>query len=155
VNGERIAEPVIEKGYMVIYREWKPGDVANLNLPMDIMQIEAHPKAVEDLNRLALQRGPLVYCIEGCDQSAPINRIAVPRGAKFRAVKKSDILGGIVTLQGEGLTEPKWQNPDALYLPVQPDMKTSVSAIPYYAWNNRGKHAMEVWIPTSVSPISE
>ncbi|MHB1456816.1 MAG: glycoside hydrolase family 127 protein [Armatimonadota bacterium] len=155
VNGEGIVKPAIDKGYMVINREWQPGDVVDLNLPMDVMQMEAHPRAVEDLNRLALQRGPLVYCIEGCDQSAPISKIAVPRGAKFRAVKKPDLLGGIVTLQGEGLVAPKWSNPDALYLPAQPDVKTPVSAIPYYAWNNRGKHAMEVWIPTSASRMAE
>jgi len=147
VNGKAVARPKVERGYLVLERTWRPDDVVDLNLPMPVQRIEAHPRVKEDGGRLAIQRGPLVYCLEACDQTVPLSRLALPPAAPLRAVKRPKLLGGVVVLKGTGeaASEEDWTG--KLYRPYAAPQRVPVTAIPYYAWDNREAGPMEVWLP--------
>ena len=76
VNGDSVAHPTVERGYIVLGREWKSGDAVVLNLPMPVERVAANPRVKDDLGLLAIQRGPLVYCLEACDQGEPLEALA-------------------------------------------------------------------------------
>lgn len=138
------------KGYLVIRSEWKPGDQLQLDLPMPPRQVEAHPNVRADHGRLALQRGPLVYCLEAVDNDGGVFDLAIPREAKLEAEMQPDLLRGIVTITADGLTAPErdWQG--TLYQTAAPAGPRKITAIPYYAWDHREPGEMEVWIPEAV-----
>ncbi|MCL5098320.1 MAG: glycoside hydrolase family 127 protein [Candidatus Omnitrophica bacterium] len=152
VNGQSVSNPTIDRDYLVLAREWHEGDVIELNLPMPVELIAANPLVKEDLGKLAVQRGPIVYCLEACDQSVPLSAIALPDAARLTPEKRSGLLGGVVVLKGRGRVARalKWDN--RLYQAVPDARRVTITAIPYYAWDNRAPGAMEVWIP--VSPLA-
>ena len=115
LNGHTL-EPELERGYACLTRIWQPGDVVELNLPMPVEKIEAHPAVASCVGRLALQRGPLVYCLEDADHSVPVRELAVAPDADFTPRFDPDLLGGVVVLEGEGALRnaPAWEG--ALYL---------------------------------------
>lgn len=152
VNGRAVARPKVERGYLVLERTWRPGDVVELNLPMPVQRIEAHPKVKEDVGRLAIQRGPLVYCLEACDQTVPLSALALPPSAPWRAVKQPKLLGGVVVLKGRGEVAPERDWTGKLYRPYAMPQRVPVTAIPYYAWDNRETGPMEVWLPMVPPP---
>ncbi len=145
VNQEAIKGPQIVKGYARVVRDWKAGDVIELELDMPIMRVKAHPSLSADKGRVALQRGPLVYCLEGVDNDFDLNMLALPIGTKLSSEFKQDILGGIEILKGQAwVTEPQdWGN--NLYKP-QNAKEVSFIAVPYFAWCNREKGQMIIWI---------
>lgn len=151
VNGQAV-EVKPERGYVHLEREWKAGDVVTLNLPMPVEQIEAHPAVKQDLYRTAIQRGPIVYCLEQVDNAVPLRELVIPRGAKLEAAWKPDLLGGVMAITGEALrtSEPDWEN--VLYQPVRPT-QAQVVAVPYAVWDNRKPGPMEVWMP-SIAPAA-
>jgi DUF1680 family protein len=150
VNGASfdVANATTNNGYGCIDREWNPGDQVTLTLAMPVEQIEAHPAVQDDIGCVALQRGPVVYCLEQCDHLYPLHQIVLPRDATFTARFEPDLLHGVVVLTTEGLTvddkEPRSllyrQDASLTYKPCQ------ITAIPYYAWDNRQPGAMRVWI---------
>jgi len=131
VNGKAVDCSKLVNGYLRLNRKWRPGDKIVLNLPMDVQRVYAHEKVKQDRGRVALQRGPLVYCLEAVDHKADVNKIALPNDAKLTAEHQPDLLGGVTVIRGKATVNKK---------PV--DLK----AIPYYAWSNRGEHAMIVWM---------
>ncbi|MCW5881412.1 MAG: glycoside hydrolase family 127 protein, partial [Anaerolineae bacterium] len=138
----------VERGYIVIDREWRAGDEVVLDLPMPIERIYAHPDVRADVGRVALQRGPLVYCVEGVDHAAPLDRLALPVDAPLSAAFEADTLGGVVVVRGDALAAEAADWGDALYRPSPPrHAPTSLTAIPYYAWDNRAPGDMLVWLP--------
>ena len=154
VNDEQLSansEFSMENGYIHLTREWHPGDVVNYKMEMPIRAIWAHP-AVRDLQgRVALERGPLVYCLEGVDhQGAMLDRIAIdPRSVsnEFQVVRNENLLGGVSVLRGKGtvVDESGWEN--TLYRSKQPSSKSiDLTAIPYYAWDNRAAGQMRIWL---------
>ncbi len=153
VNGEGFAanELSMANGYIQLTREWKPGDVVEYNMEMPVQTIWAHP-AVRDLQgRLALARGPIVYCLEGVDHDgAVLDRIAVdPQKVlnQFTVEYDANLLGGVSVLRGQGsvAAETGWEN--ILYSPRPPSWKRiDITAIPYYAWDNRAPGEMRVWM---------
>ncbi|MFD1820667.1 hypothetical protein SAMN04515674_10819 [Pseudarcicella hirudinis] len=146
LNGKPIHFEVI-KGYAVIQRTWSKGDKVSLNLPMDIKKIMAKDSVKADRNRFALQRGPIVYCLEGHDnKDGSVMNILVDKNAPVKAVYKPDLLNGIITLQMKGSSAKRQLNTDAL---IQSEQE--VTAIPYFSWANRGSAEMEVWIPYEAS----
>lgn len=149
VNGEKIdLASRLEQGYARIERLWQPGDVVTLNLPMPIERLSAHPDIQADQGCVALQRGPLMYCLEQCDQAEPLHRLVLPSTAALTDQVEPDLLGGIVVLRGTAaaLDVTDWE--DTLYQPHSPTTQTtSITAIPYYAWGNREVGPMRVWIP--------
>ncbi|MFO0887775.1 MAG: glycoside hydrolase family 127 protein [Isosphaeraceae bacterium] len=148
VCGEAVASPRVERGYFVLDREWKRGDAVELNLPMPVRRIAANPHVKADLGQLAIQRGPLVYCLESCDQPEPLDALVLPREAELTAEKRSDVLGGVVVVKGMASESAELDWSDALYQAVPPAKKVPVTAIPYYAWDNRKPGPMKVWLPS-------
>jgi DUF1680 family protein len=148
VNGEAIAiDSVVDAGYAHVEREWRLGDVVRLDLDMPAERVYAHPDVTADVGRVALKRGPIVYCVETADNDAPVHRLALPRASAVEAGFDAGLLGGAGVLVARALVaEPR--DPDALYAGDPPPTRTTVlRAIPYAFWNNRSADAMAVWIP--------
>lgn len=146
VNGETIKlEP--KHGYATIHRTWKRGDKITLDLPMPAERIFAHPAVVMDAGRVALKRGPLVYCIEEADNpGGTVQRLKLPRDSALE-IGKSPLFDGIVTLKASGtaIDENEWKT---LYRTSPPKVgPATLTALPYYLWANRGQGSMVVWIP--------
>ena len=135
INGEKYQFKT-EKGYAVIDREWKQGDVVNYNLPMSIRRVEANKNVTDDAGKVAIERGPIVYCLEGIDNGADLMKLALPDSSKLTESFNSDELSGVVTISGEGQIE------NGKKVTAQ-----KFTAIPYFVWNNRGADEMKVWIP--------
>lgn len=123
INGQKVETETRVRGYVRLERTWKAGDVVELDLPMPAKMVQADPKVEANVGRVALMRGPLVYCIEAVDQSLPAKV-----GSGLKEESWPDKLGGIVALQGTS-TEGKFH------------------AIPYYANANRGPAKKIVWVP--------
>jgi DUF1680 family protein len=142
LNGKSIV-PTIENGYAVINRKWAAGDVVELSLPMQVQRIAANQKIEPDLNRFAFQRGPLLYCLEGKDQSDDhILNILVPDTAVIGVKTDPQLFNGITALYFRGYLVNK------IISPEQGDLKPiNLKAIPYFMWANRGKDNMLVWLP--------
>lgn len=135
VNGEK-SQFKTEKGYAVIDREWKPGDVVNYNLPMSIRRVVANVKVADDSGKVAIERGPIVYCLEGVDNGADMMKLALFDSVKLVAKYEPETLGGVVTISGNALVKAS----------KTPEVQ-KMTAIPYYVWDNRGVNEMKVWIP--------
>lgn len=147
LNGK--SQPVkIENGYAVIDREWKKGDQVELILPMDVKRIVARQDVKQDEGRVALQRGPLVYCVEGADNEGQAWNFVLPDQAKFKTQFQKDLLEGVTTIQFEAPALDVASDG----LSVNTSNKT-ITAIPYYAWCNRGKNPMQVWLPKKITDV--
>ncbi len=146
VNGKKINKPVLEKGYVKIDRKWKDGDRVNLSLPMPVETIEAHPAVREDAGQVAVQRGPVIYAFEACDQKEPLLSIGLPSDAKLKP-EPSGILGGAVVLKGSGVIASNGGWTGKLYRKAASPRRVFITAVPYYAWDNRQPGAMRVWMP--------
>ena len=148
VNGEPLdARALLDRGYAKISRLWRREDEILLEFPMTIQRLEAHPRVRACHGRIALQRGPLVYCLEEADNRPNLDDIALPVDAALEAEFDPTLLGGIVTIRGEGLRsgEEGWDT--TLYRPtLRQHRPVPVTAIPYYAWANRASGEMLVWI---------
>lgn len=127
----------VKDGYVSLNRVWQKGDTVELELPMPVRRVRAHASVASLRGQVALERGPLVYCFEGCDQKDPVLDLVLPEEARITASEKPGLLGGITVLQVVGAAAA--QRDGAL-------RETSGTAIPYYAWNNRGLHPMTVWL---------
>ncbi len=149
VNHRAVKTPVAERGYLVLDREWKPGDRVELNLPMPIERVAANPQVKADQGLLAIQRGPIVYCLEQCDQTEPLAAFWLPREAELKAAREPGLLGGVVTITGEAraTAEQKWRR--NLYQSAPAANRVALKAIPYYAWDNRQAGPMKVWLPVA------
>ncbi len=137
-----------EKGYAVVRHRWTPEDRLTLHLPMAPTLMEAHPLVEADRWQVAIQHGPIVYCLEECDQPVPLERLAVRLDGVLRATYDSGFLGGVVLIEGEGeaLDAPEaWG--ETLYRPLRARQQVRFRAIPYYAWDNRTACPMRVWVP--------
>lgn len=147
VNG-KLATYKIEKGYAVIDRDWKKGDVVELNIPMDVKRVKARPELRQDEDRVALQRGPIVYCVEGVDNNDKAWNILLPDKATFTTSFKKDLLEGVETIQFQAPTIQLSSDGKN----VSTEVKT-ITAIPYYSWCNRGQNQMQVWLPQKIKDI--
>jgi DUF1680 family protein len=148
VNGEPVdIEGKLQRRYLVLDRTWRPGDRVLLELEMPVERMHAHPDVRQDAGQVALQRGPLVYCFEQVDQPAPLGRLLLPPDADFTPAFEPALLNGVVVLRAEGvaLADAGWN--DVLYRqePAQ-QAPCTLTAIPYYAWDNREAGAMRVWM---------
>jgi len=146
VNGASVDAP-LERGYLVIERDWRSGDRVGLSFPMTVRQVRAHPRVKADAGLTALQRGPIVYCFEQCDQTAELAAVGVPVGARFTAHWEPELLGGVVTLRGEGRVRGNEDWGRVLYSPARLPSATRLTAIPYCVWDHRSAGAMRVWMP--------
>jgi DUF1680 family protein len=136
-------------GYVAIRRRWSKGDAVVLELPMPIERVHAHPAVRADQGRVALQRGPLVYCLEGTDNPFPLDRVVLPPHAGLVARYEGNLLGGVTVLDGTAdlMEESGWSG--TLYSSEAPGRRVvGIRAIPYYAWDHRAPGAMQVWLRT-------
>lgn len=142
INGRPIAYE-LENGYAVIDRSWRQGDRVEFELPMPLRRIQAHPKVEDDRGMVALQRGPIVYCAEWVDNPGGhvMNRF-VPEGTEFETEFRPDLLNGICVVTARVPVAVR----DKQGRPVEGDREL-LTAIPYYAWANRGRGEMAVWFP--------
>ncbi len=137
VNGKRVSETGLVKGFLPLHRHWRSGDVIELNLPMIVRRVKAHPEVKSDRQRFAIERGPIVYCAEGADNGGRVLDRVFPGALRFETMFEPQLLGGLtmVTVTAEG-TEPP------------------LKCIPYYAWCHRGANEMRVWFPTRATSSS-
>lgn len=158
INGERQAVALAPGTYAEIRRGWEPGDVVRLNLPMPVRRVESHPYVAENAGRIALMRGPILYCLEQADTGDVDPRhIVLLASAEIDADFSPELLGGVVALAAKARVEtPDASWTDALYRPASsgPEARpvpgmVEVRAIPYYAWANREPGPMRVWVPVS------
>ncbi len=146
INGQ--AQPVVPvNGYAVLRRVWRPGDQVMLTLPMPIERVRADPRVSTAAGKVALQRGPVVYCLEEPDNGADLAALSLPRTAALTARHDPALLGGCVVIEGQGV---RVQPGRSLYTVAPPQTETRpLWAIPYGLWANRGEGEMRVWIQES------
>ena len=122
VNGAP-ADLELDRGFAVVRRHWRPGDVVELDLPMPVRRVVSHADLADNRGRVAVERGPLVYCAEGADNGGTALELTLPDAAVLTAAHDAGLLGGVTAIRGGGIT-----------------------LIPYYAWSHRGVGEMTVWL---------
>jgi DUF1680 family protein len=121
----------LERGFASIRRVWEKGDVIELSLPMPVRRVLCHDQVEENVGKVALERGPIVYCAEWPDNGGQVFNLVVPDDAALEAEYREDLLNGVVVISGK--------------------RDQSLVAIPYYAWSHRGAGEMAVWLPRDAS----
>src|SRR5574337_37392 len=147
VNGDKLALDV-ERGYATIARTWGRGDLVELDLPMPPERLYAHPNVRMDVGRVALRRGPLIYCVEEADNfGSAVQRLTLPRSAPLKAEWRTDLFDGVVTLSAPATRLVPGDAGGALYSIAPPRAEdATLTALPYHLWANRDPGSMEVWI---------
>jgi len=151
VNGENLEIGVQPGKYFEINRLWKKGDKVHLSLEMTIERIVSHPHVIENNDRVALKRGPIVYCLEKADNPEfDVWDMLLPDDARLNAEWMPNMLGGVMVIRGEALAIDTEKFEGTLYL-SKTDVRykfrrVKFTAIPYYAWANREEGPMIVWI---------
>lgn len=129
INGIQIEDKFVEKGYLILYRVWNKNDVIELNLEMPVERVAAHPKVIMDKGKLALKRGPVVYCFEETDNKGCYESISLSAQTEFLVKQWNDVIDGISAIEARN-----------------PVTGTLYTAVPYYAWDNREPGRMKVWV---------
>lgn len=147
VNG-KIISPKVLNGYAVIRRAWQKGDVVEWDFPMHVKEVVAHERVKQNTDRIALQRGPLVYCVEGADNGGKAWDFIIADNTRYKIEFKPELLGGVVAIMFEAQALKGGDSPtEVVHYPK------TITAIPYYAWNNRGANEMQVWLPKKVKEV--
>ena len=150
VNGEVVDVPVKANTYATLNRVWKKGDVVELGMEMRVKLMESNPLVEETRNQVVVKRGPLVYCLEGMDvaDGRRIDDVLIPSTIQFTPTEITIDGSKMIALDGEArlMDEASWDN--VLYREVgKADRTVKIRLIPYFAWGNRGKSEMTVWMP--------
>ena len=124
-------------GYQRITREWKAGDSFEIEFRMPVRRMYAHPNVKDDVGRVALQRGPVVYCAEGADNGKDLGHFFLPQDAALATEHKADLLGGVTVIKGKA--QVRQAEGEAA-------RQADFTAVPYYAWDHREPGPMAVWI---------
>jgi len=139
VNGQPV--PIeLSGGYAVLNAIWQSGDVIDLNLPLPIRRVVSHPNVAENRDKVALERGPIVYCAEGVDHSGCVLDLALPDDATLRTEHRPDFVGGVTVIEGIAHTHSSSDGGGRPFM-----------AIPYGVWSNRGAGEMVVWLYRDMS----
>ncbi|WP_343648622.1 glycoside hydrolase family 127 protein [Enterobacter sp.] len=147
VNGEQPAGD-ISRGYIYLTRRWQEGDTVLLTLPMPVRRVYGHPLVRQQAGKVALQRGPLVYCLEEADNGANLHTLSLPAGSAFRVFEGQGIFAHKMLIQAQGIghhtegSQALWQYDRS---PVQPQPRT-LTFIPWFSWANRGEGEMRIWV---------
>ncbi|RTL58758.1 MAG: glycoside hydrolase family 127 protein [Sphingobacteriales bacterium] len=147
VNGKDVAVRT-ENGYMIVNREWKKGDVVEYTIPMQVNKIAARNEVNDDNDRFAVQRGPLLYCVEGSDNHNDAWNFFIPQNSIFQTTAYDVLSEKVTALEADANTiqfNDASQNVQIV--------KKKIIAIPYYTWANRGKTPMQVWLPAKIKNI--
>lgn len=141
VNGQAVPLK-LDHGYVSLNRDWKRGDVIELMLPMPVRRVVANPSVGADTGRIALQRGPIVYCAEWPDNPGGfVRNLMLPGSAKLTAEFKPDLLNGVTVIKSKAIALASDEQGKVI------KNEQEFTAIPYYSWANRGRGQMMVWIP--------
>lgn len=147
INGQAVEIDPKPDGYIRIERTWQVGDQVEFTVSMPVERIEAHPNVRQAAGRIALQRGPVVYCLEEVDNGPNLADVVIPRDAECSAAFDPDLFGGIMVIAGQAFRrdpEP-WQG--SLYRPAESALNAfTFKAIPYCFWANRDPGEMRVWL---------
>ncbi|MCL6591973.1 MAG: glycoside hydrolase family 127 protein [Firmicutes bacterium] len=147
LNGAVLEEVTAEQGYAKFKRVWRPGDELELNLEMPVELIQANPKVREDSGKVAIQRGPVIYCLEEIDNGQNLWNIALTANSKLEAEFADDLFGGVTVVEGEASRVEDDSLSRELYRPFYDRTKpVRIRAIPYCLWGNRRPGEMMVWI---------
>jgi DUF1680 family protein len=148
INGKTVnLVPSMRKRYARIRRVWQPGDRVELIFPMPVERIESHPLVRMNCGRVALQRGPVVYCLEETDNGGSLNDIRLPRNSRLTAKHDRGFLRGCVVLTGQAFRRDRSGWNGRLYRATASRTKrVTIKAVPYFLWNNRAPGEMLVWI---------
>ena len=144
VNGEKV-EGELQNGYFCINRNWKKGDVVRVHFDMEPRTVKANYKVEADRGRIAIERGPIVYCAEWPDNDFDVLSVIMNREPKFEVVERPDLLYGLNQLK----TDAQVLSFDQSGRLVADDVKLTL--IPYYAWCHRGSGSMAVWLPQELT----
>ena len=149
LNGEEInIEENAVKGYLLIKKVWSDKDNLELNIPMTVRKLYSHPNIKQNVNRVALARGPLVYCLEEVDNKVPLNKIHIEPQAEFKSEFREDLFGGATVITGKARIKKVDDWGIKLYREKPAECSDmDITAIPYYLWDNREPGEMLVWLP--------
>jgi uncharacterized protein len=160
VNGEPLDEEILPGTYAEIRRAWRPGDTVLLHLPMPVRLVESHPHVTENKGKVALMRGPILYCVEQADNSGVDPRdVVLQARADFPSEFRAELLGGVTVIEAsaEAVAPDKgWEG--RLYRTARLEGRRAshgkpvrITAVPYYAWANREPGPMRVWLQIDAS----
>ncbi len=145
LNGREVGMD-LNNGFARLDRNWRKGDTIELNLPMPVRRIVANPNVSDDRGRVAIQRGPIVYCAEWPDNAGgKVRNLLLADNSPIEPKMRPDLLGGIVTLSGQADSLAVDKEGKTVHTPHQ------LTLIPYYAWANRGRGEMVVWLPDTIA----
>ncbi|NLT04276.1 MAG: glycoside hydrolase family 127 protein [Bacteroidales bacterium] len=145
INGVETPYAIGADGYIALNRKWKKGDKVSLSFPMSVKRVQAHDMVEDDLGKVSLERGPIVYCLEWPDNDEKVLNTVLEDNAPITATAYLPTeLKGIVRLEANALSTKKGPNQEIIRVPK------TIKAIPFYAWANRGQGEMAVWIPRTV-----
>lgn len=147
VNGSQV-QGELANGYLCVERKWKKGDVVEIHFDTPVRVVKANDKVEADRGRVAVERGPLVYCAEWLDNAFNVSNVILNRHPEFQVVERPDMLHGINEIK----TEAQVLSYDASGKLTVKDVKLTL--IPYYAWAHRGEGRMDVWLPIEVGAAS-
>lgn len=141
LNGDTVNSKVGPDGYASIRRIWRKGDLVDLDLPMPIRRVRSHENVEPNRGRAAVERGPVVYCVEGVDHRGKVMNLYLPDDAKLTAEHRPGLLGGVMALTGKARAVDR--KPDGTIVEEPVDL----TMVPYYSWCHRGPNEMQVWVP--------
>jgi DUF1680 family protein len=147
INGKEAAVPR-KNGYAYLTRSWKTGDTLSINFDMPVMVNRANPAVRENLGKVAVSKGPLIYCLEEADNGKNLHLLYLAENPDFTTVFKPDTLGGISVMSSNGKELINNWPKGSLYRKAEPVLcaDKTLTWIPYYAWANRGRGEMRVWV---------
>ncbi len=140
----------VRQGYLYLHRRWQEGDTLVLTLPMPVRRVYGNPQVRQQAGKVAIQRGPLVYCLEEADNGEGLHNLSLPANSTFRVFEGKGIFAHKMLIQAEGYSrnvaerasQPLWQYDRA---PAAPQVKT-LTFIPWFSWANRGEGEMRIWV---------
>ena len=142
-----------QAGYLVLGRRWSDGDTVSLHLSLPVERVLPHPAIRQTAGQVALQRGPLVYCLEEADNGARLANVSIPSGSALSASFDDELLGGATVLRGAALRSQANDDNPALYRYQRGTERSAAEfefkAVPYYMWANRQPGEMRVWMRSS------
>lgn len=144
VNGQAIEVNDLVNGYLVLERKWESDDQIKLYFPMSAKRVYSNPKIGMNQGQVALQLGPIVYCLEEVDNGMNLAGLRLPRESDLTATFEKDLLNGVMILEADGF---KTSESEELYQTMAPALEpVKLRAVPYYVWCNRKAGEMRIWI---------